>query len=71
MYECMGGPMDGKRVAMHEGRELRVAMAPEPQGVRMLTDDDASKPFEERIGLYILVQVQSQPHPYLRWMGEL
>lgn len=63
--------MDGKRVAMHEGRELRVAMAPEPQGVRMLTDDDASKPFEERIGLYILVQVQSQPHPYLRWMGEL
>lgn len=71
-YECLGGPMDGKKVSMHEGRELRVSMAPERASMGMwLSDEDIAKPVEERIGIYKLVQVKSQPRPYLRWMGEL
>ena len=69
-YECRGGPWDGKMVVMHEGNELRIEIAPPSAGIAMLTDEDASKPVESRVGIYRLVRSKSQPHPYLRWMGE-
>jgi len=71
MYECFGGPMDGKRVAMHEGRELRVSLAPKT-GIAWATPSAIpAAPVESRTGVYRLVQSKSQPQPYLRWMGEL
>lgn len=62
--------MDGKKVTMHEGGELRVSMSPPTAGIAMLTDEDLSREPERRIGIYKIVRTKSKPRPYLRWMGE-
>lgn len=70
LYECVGGPWDGRMIALHEGNRLRIYFGPPPSGMARLTDEEISRPVERRSGTYQLFRPKKKHLTYLKWMGE-